>query len=313
MSHRTSVCACAAVAALLTALAAPASSAPVRPVRALIVDGQNNHDWRRTTAELRATLQAAGIFQIAVTTTPDKGADAQAWAGWQPEQEMRRHEVLVINYNGEAWPERVQQAFVAFVRRGGGVVMVHAANNPFPEWKEWNEMIALGWRKADYGARVTVDDASGALVRTPAGEGPGAGHGPSHLFQIVVRRPDHPIMRGLPRIWLHGKDQLSHGQRGPGLNMQVLDSAFSAQDKGGTGAHEPMTWVVPFGRGRVVTTLLGHQWRDQADADALRCVGFRTVFARSVEWAARRRVSLPVPADFPTAEKVSISSVAPSR
>ena len=211
--------------------------------------------------------------------------------------------MLVVNYNGEAWPERVQQAFVAFVRRGGGVVMVHAANNPFPEWKEWNEMIALGWRKADYGARVTVDDASGALLRTAAGEGPGAGHGPSHLFQIQVRRPDHPIMRGLPRIWLHGKDQLSHGQRGPGLNMQVLDSAFSAQDKGGTGAHEPMTWVVPFGRGRVVTTLLGHQWRDQADADALRCVGFRTVFARSVEWAARRRVSLPVPADFPTAEK----------
>jgi hypothetical protein len=303
MPHRSF----ALVASLLTGLAAPAAGAAARPIRVLIVDGQNNHDWRRTTTELRATLQAAGIFQIAVTTTPDKGADAQAWAGWRPEPQLGRQEVLVINYNGEAWPERVQRAFVAFVRRGGGAVMVHAANNPFPEWKEWNQMIALGWRKADYGARVTIDDSTGSLLRTPPGEGPGAGHGPSHLFQIKVRRPDHPIMRGLPPLWLHGKDQLSHGQRGPGENMEVLDSAFSAKDKGGTGAHEPMTWVVPFGKGRVVTTLLGHQWRDQADADALRCLGFRTVFARSVEWAARRQVTLPVPAAFPTADAISIA------
>jgi uncharacterized protein len=274
------------------------------PIRVLLVDGQNNHDWQRTTESLRLTLAATGRFTITISTTPPKGSPAAAWQTWRPD--FGAFDVVVSNYNGEAWPPEVQRAFESFVERGGGAVMVHAANNPFPEWPAFNRMIGLGWRKADYGDRVTVDDASGALVRTPKGEGPGAGHGPSHVFQIKVRRPDHPIMRGLPAAWMHGKDQLTHGQRGPGADMTVLDTAYSAPDHGGTGAHEPMTWIIPFGKGRVVTDLLGHQWRDQPDSDALDCIGFRTVFTRSVEWAATERVTIPVPKDFPTAERVSI-------
>jgi hypothetical protein len=274
------------------------------PVRVLVIDGQNNHDWRRTTAALRATLVAAGRFSVSVSTTPPKGAPAEAWQGWRPD--FGTADVVVSNYNGEPWPEPVRRAFVAFIEAGKGAVMVHAANNPFPDWPEFNRMIGLGWRKADYGEGLTLDDATGALVRTPRGQGPVAGHGPSHLFRIKVRRPDHPIMRGLPPLWLHGKDQLSHGQRGPAADMLVLDSAYSAPDRGGTGAHEPMTWIIPYGQGRVVTTLLGHQWRDQPDSDALDCAGFRTVFARSVEWAATQRVTIPVPSDFPGPDAVSI-------
>jgi uncharacterized protein len=266
-----------------------------RPVRVLIVDGQNNHDWQRTTQSLRATLTATKRFTVSVSTSPPKGqAD---WRAWRPD--FSAADVVVSNYNGEPWPEPVRRAFVSFVERGGGAVMVHAANNPFPDWPEFNRMIGLGWRKADYGDRITVDDKSGALVRTPRGQGPGAGHGPAHLFRIKVRRPDHPIMRGLPAEWPHALDQLSHGQRGPALDMTVLDSAYSAKDHGGTGEHEPVTWIIPYGKGHVVTTMLGHQWRDQPTTPALDCPGFRTVFTRSVEWAATGRVTLPVPPDFP--------------
>ena len=278
--------------------------APAPAIRVLILDGQNNHDWRRTTESLRLTLTETGRFAISISTTPEKGAPPAAWQAWRPD--FSAFDVVVSNYNGEAWPPQVQADFVGFIERGGGAVMVHAANNPFPDWPAFNQMIGLGWRKADQGDRITVDDATGALLRTPRGQGPNSGHGPSHLFQLKVRRPDHPIMQGLPAVWLHGKDQLSHGQRGPGANMIVLDSAFSALDRGGTGAHEPMTWIIPYGRGRVVTTLMGHQWRDQADSDALDCIGFRTVFTRSVEWAATQRVTIPVPANFPSATALSL-------
>jgi hypothetical protein len=285
--------------ALASTACAHAPAAPPAPakIRVLLIDGQNNHDWRRTTASLRATLLATGRFDVTVSTTPEKGQPPAAWDHWQPD--FSAAAVVVSNYNGEAWPEPVRRAFVAFVERGGGAVMVHAANNPFPEWPEFNRMIGLGWRKPEYGDRITIDDATGAQVRTPAGQGPGSGHGPSHVFTIKVRRPDHPIMRGIPLEWTHGRDQLSHGQRGPAADMTVLDSAYSAKEHGGTGEHEPMTWVIPYGKGRVVTTMLGHQWKDQQDQAALDCVGFKTVFARSVEWAATENVTIAISADFP--------------
>ena len=288
---------------LLLLLSARCGHAPPPPTAAtatipvLILDGQNNHDWRRTTSSLRETLLATGRFTVTVSTSPDKGQPAQAWDAWRPD--FTAHRVVVSNYNGEPWPEPVRRAFMDFVAGGGGAVMVHAANNPFPDWPEFNRMIGLGWRKPHQGDRITIDDATGAQLRTPTGEGPGAGHGPSHVFRIKVRQPRHPIMQGLPAEWTHGRDQLSHGQRGPARDMTVLDSAWSAPEHGGTGAHEPVTWVIPFGNGQVVTTMLGHQWRDQTDAAALDCVGFRTVFARAVEWAGTGTVTLPVPPAFP--------------
>ena len=277
---------------IVTACAGRTPPAPPGPIRVLLLDGQNNHDWVTTTESLRATLHATGKFVVTVATTPPKGQPPAAWEGFRPD--FPSFDVVVSNYNGESWPGAVQGEFVAFIAGGGGAVMVHAANNPFPDWPEFNRMIGLGWRKADYGDRITIDDATGAQIRTPKGQGPGAGHGPSHEFELVVRAPSHPIMAGLPRRWLHARDQLSHGQRGPGLDMTVLDSAYAAPERGGTGAHEPMTWIIPYQRGRVVTTMLGHQWRDQTDRAALECPGFRTVFARSVEWAARQQVTLPV-------------------
>jgi uncharacterized protein len=297
-----------AVATMSAACAAVGNhrpAAPAAPIPVLILDGQNNHDWRRTTARLQQALATTGLFTVTVTTAPEKGSPPQAWEAFRPD--FRAVKVVVSNYNGEAWPEPVQRDFLAFVEGGGGAVMVHAANNPFPEWAAFNQMIGLGWRKPDFGDRITIDDATGAQVRTARGQGVGAGHGPSHVFRIKVRQPDHPIMRGLPPVWMHGKDQLSHGQRGPAANMTVLDSAFSSVQGGGSGEHEPMTWVIPYGKGQVVTTMLGHQWRDQADSDALDCVGFRTVFTRSVQWAATGAVTIPVPPNFPQADQLVIA------
>lgn len=81
--------------------------------------------------------------------------------------------------------------------------------------------------------------------------------------------------------------------------MRVLATAYSASGQGGTAAHEPMLWVIPFGEGRVFTTVLGHS------AEAMHCVGFITTLQRGTEWAATGKVTGAVPADFPTGNKVS--------
>jgi len=273
-------------------------------VRVLIIDGQNNHDWEGTTKALRAILETTGRFKVSVSTTPSRKGAKSDWHEWRPS--FKDHHVVAVNYNGQPWPARVNKAFMEFIHGGGGAVNVHASNNAFSNWKDWNRLIALGWRGANFGERVTVNDKTGAQIRTPKGEGPGAGHGPRHAFLVTVRDKAHPIMRGLPTWWKHAEDELYHGQRGPGADMQILSSAFSDRKKGGTGAHEPITWVVPHGKGNVVTTVLGHHWSGQKDFASLYCVGFQTVFARACEWAGTGKVTLSKPGGFPNSETTSV-------
>jgi type 1 glutamine amidotransferase len=66
-----------------------------------------------------------------------------------------------------------------------------------------------------------------------------------------------------------------------------------------------MDWVRFFGKGRVYTTMLGHTWANEPNPD-MDCAGFQTLFSRGVEWAATGQVSIPIPADFPTATHASI-------
>jgi type 1 glutamine amidotransferase len=282
---------------LSLALAANPAAA-VEKLSVLLVDGQNNHNWRATTPILKAFLEKSGRFTVNVITTPTARKAPQAeWDKFRPA--FADYDVILSNYNGELWPESVQKDLEKYIAGGGGMVVVHAANNAFPQWGEWNKMIGLGWRNNKYGERVTVDD-SGNQVRTKKGEGPGADHGPQHDFSIVVRNRKHPVMEGVPAEWLHAKDELYHGQRGPGLNMNILATAYSAKDKRGTEAHEPMVWWIPYGKGRVFTTVMGHA------AYSMNCVGFRTIVNRGCEWAATQKVTLPIPENFPKADAVSV-------
>ena len=270
-------------------------------LKLLIVDGQNNHNWKAMTPYMKDVLEETGRFAVDVATSPGSDAPAAAWEKFRPQ--FSKYDVVLSNYNGQPWPKRVQRDLTEYVEGGGGLVIIHAANNAFPEWPEWNEMIGLGWRGNDFGARVSLND-DGKVIRSAAGEGPGAGHGRQHAYAIVTRDTQHPVMRGLPREWMHAKDELYHGQRGPALNMQILATAYSDESTNGTGTHEPMVWVIPYGKGRVFTTVMGHV--NGEEITALRCFGFQTVMNRGCEWAATGKVTLPVPENFPKPNAVSI-------
>jgi hypothetical protein len=282
--------------ALLVLLSPTASAA--EKLKLLIVDGQNNHNWKATSPVLKSFLEKTGRFTVTVSTSPPRNGGEAAWSKFRPD--FASADVVLSNYNGQLWPKPVQASLEKYVGGGGGLVIVHAANNAFPQWGEWNKMIGLGWRGAGYGDRVTLDD-TGKRVRTAKGKGPGAGHGPQHQFAVVVRDRRHPVMAGIPAEWMHFRDELYHGQRGPALNMNILATAFSAKAKRGTGAHEPMVWWIPYGKGKVFTTVMGH-----ADY-SMKCVGFQTVVARGSEWAATGKVTLAVPKTFPSAEKTSVA------
>lgn len=278
------------VASAVVALA-PAAN-PLK-LKALIIDGQNNHNWKSTTPLLKQYLEETGLFTVSVATSP-AGKELK---DFRPK--FADHQVVVSNYNGVAWPAETRNDLTEFVRGGGGFVAVHAADNAFPDWPEYNEMIGLGgWggRTEKDGPYVRVRD--GQVVRDTS-PGRGGSHGKRHAFLVETLTTDHPITAGLPPKWTHAEDELYDRLRGPARNLSVLACAYSDPKQGGTGEREPMLMTIAFGKGRVFHTTLGH------DTVAMKCVGFITTYQRGCEWAATGKVTLPVPADFPTADKVS--------
>ena len=135
------------------------ANSPQPKLKALILDGQNNHKWDITTPVLRHALESSGAFTVAVSTTPPKGAPKEAWATWKPD--FTAYDVVVSNYNGETWPDSVRTAFEAYVKNGGGFVPVHAANNAFGDWPEYNRIIGVA-----AGAVAMKNPAPGSTSKT---------------------------------------------------------------------------------------------------------------------------------------------------
>ena len=266
------------------------------PHKALIVDGQNGHDWKSTTPVLKKLLEETGLFTVDVATSPPRRGDM---SGFKPK--FSDYNLVVSNYQGDAWPEETKKAFVEYVRGGGGVVIYHFALAAFPDWKEFNRIIGLGgWggRGPQHGPYVRWRD--GKIVRDKTTEKRTGGHGPMQAFQVVIREPNHPITKGLPEKFMHVEDELYGWLRGPARRLTVLATAFAPKEKGGAGEHEPLLFTIRFGKGRVFQNALGHTPKE------LGSVAFIATFQRGAEWAVTGKVTQKVPKDFPTADKASV-------
>ncbi|MBM3311540.1 MAG: hypothetical protein FJY80_08540, partial [Candidatus Aminicenantes bacterium] len=228
-----------------------------RPVRILILSGENNHDWKSSTPKLEAILEKSGRFHIEITEKPALLTD----------RSLEPYDVILSNWNifGRApsvtdWPDETRRAYLDFVRRGKGHVVVHAGSSSFPDWGEYQRLTLAGWKNGQ------------------------TAHGPRHEFTVRIEDASHPVTAGMEpfRIFdeLWNKPGVSDG-------AAVLASSYSAPDQEGTGRWEPAVLAGRFGAGRSVTILLGH---DSASMDN---PGFQALLRRGVEWAATGRVEAP--------------------
>ncbi|WP_109830860.1 ThuA domain-containing protein [Reichenbachiella versicolor] len=288
-------------------------------LKALIVDGQNNHAvWPKSTVMMKQYLEEPGLFTVDVYRSrytwkagPQKAFLNKVETNLsedlkQPKSDslfapdFKKYDVVISNFGWKAasWPLETQEAFEKYMRKGGGFVSVHAADNSFPKWKSYNEMIGIGgWggRNEKDGPYVYyTNEGELKIDKTP---GKCGAHGPKHEFPITLRVTDHPITDGLPSQWLTASDECYAKLRGPAKNMTVLATGKDQNQKAPTNRHEPVLMVIDYEKGRVFHTTLGH------DTSAFEGVGFITTFLRGAEWAATGTVTQAVPDDFPTKDR----------
>jgi len=270
-------------------------------MKALIVTGQSNyHNWEKSHDILQKILENSELFSVETSISPAKGQDMSHFS-----PDFSSFDVVILDYMGDDWPEKTKKNFVKYVKNGGGVVVYHYSVAAFPDWKEYQEMIGLGWtgKESDSGTYVYYNS-NDELIRDNS-KGKAGSHGPAHEFVIEVRDPEHPIMKGMPKRWLHPKDELYQQLRGPAQNMNVLATAYAAPDQKGTGRHEPMMLTVNYGKGRIFSTVLGHVGKDPMLVSTMDA-GFIITLLRGAEWAATGTVTQKLPEDLPNIGSVFI-------
>lgn len=282
-------------------LALQAFAQKSKPIRVLIVDGFSNHDWKQTTKLTKWILDESGRFEVDVFTVP---TDSLLALEWKPD--FKKYAVIIQNTNNWQnqrlrWPRYAEQQLESFVKDGGGLYILHSANNAFAHWPEYDKMIGLGWRPQSFGYALEIDS-NKKIIRLPPGEGKRTSHGKrfNAIIEILNR---HPINKNFPAKWQTVSAEVYNFPRGVAENCTVLSYAYDSTD---TRRMWPIEWVVAYGKGRVYNSSMGHLWPGDVYPAPYRCVGFQTTVIRVTEWLATGKVTYPVPKNFPSENSPSV-------
>lgn len=228
-----------------------------KKIQILILTGYNMHDWRTMTSALREILERTGKFETRVNEEP-QGCTKDTFDGY---------DAIILNYSnymlrfGPAWTEATRNALLDFVKSGKGLVAYHGSLSAFAEWPEYEKMTGGAWRE-------------------------GSRHAPYHTFTVKIVDQNSPVAQGLGASF-EQSDEISQRlrmQKGAEIVATAFDdpaNCTSGTTKTcGSGKDEPVAWTFHYGRGRVFTTLLGH------DLKSIGSPGFRTMFVNAVSWVA---------------------------
>ena len=107
---------CRKVVFLLAALLVVCGMSARKPIKTLLITGQNNHNWQVSHVVLKQILENSGRFSVDFAVSPEAGKDMSGFV-----LDFSPYELVVLDYNGDAWPEETNRRFLEYVRGGGGV------------------------------------------------------------------------------------------------------------------------------------------------------------------------------------------------
>lgn len=219
-------------------------------VKVLIVTGFDvgAHKWRDTTQQTAAILEDCDRFEVKICED----------IGIFESSSLANYDVVVLNYGfwNEPQPSEAAKAgLLNYVKSGKGLMSLHFSCSSFQQWDEYHELLGRWWKKGT------------------------GGHGPRGKFTVNISASDHPLTDGLTDF--EADDELYAKLTGD-AKLEVLATA----DSDWSGKTEPIVYVKPYGKGRVVHNLLGHDIRARENES------FQTLVRRGAEWAATGQVTV---------------------
>jgi type 1 glutamine amidotransferase/cytochrome c2 len=251
--------------------AAP-SSLDKRPIRVLMIAGNEAHEWhnwKKTTPAIQALLEKDPRVRVDVRNEIETLGKV----------DLAEYQAVLLNYCNWQDPKRLsetsQRAFVDYLQKGGGLVVVHFANGAFhfslpgageSDWPEYRRMVRRVWDHQGKGESQSGHDAFG-------------------LFEVKPTSVPHPVTAGLGPFTV--TDELYFRQAGEERIEPLLVARSKVTDR-----DEPLAFAYRYGQGRVFQTLLGHSEKTYDSFEA------REILRRSIAWVADRPViSRPIEAD----------------
>ena len=186
--------------------------------KALIVTGQDGaHWWKGSTEAIELILEQSGLFEVDVAVSPAFGQDISSFR-----PNFRGYNLVIANYGGNTWSKETQKDFELYMGSGGALVVIHSAIVPMADWPEYNKMTGLGaWEGRDESVGPYVYYKNNRIVYDYS-PGPAGHHGLQHPFDVTHKALEHPVLKGLPVVWSHFKDELYTYLRGPAQHMEIL-------------------------------------------------------------------------------------------
>lgn len=243
------------LAALLIAILPSCNK--TKGIKTLIITGQNEHIWMVSSEAVKTILDETGLFSTKLLVTPPAGEDI---SGFNPK--FSKYNLVVVDYSGDAWPQKTTEALMDFVKSGGGLVLYNPKNEPF----------------------VQLPDSLRVTRR--------------NTFEVRNQGTSHPVIDGLPARWVQPNDIIVRGLKLAGDDVEILATAAEGGPRGPR-TTETILAARKVGEGRIFATMVGTP--DGEENDALHSAGFIITLQRGAEWAATGSVTQEVPADFPTA------------
>jgi type 1 glutamine amidotransferase len=226
-------------------------------ITGLILTGHHHpdHPWQETTPVIKESLELDKRMKVEVSTDIEDMARL----------DLGKYDFLVLNYCNWEKPEGLsagsKEAFVNYLKNGGGLLIIHFANGawhyslPGAETSDWPEFRKICRRMWDH-------------------QGTSA-HDVYDTFSVHKTTVPHFITEGIDSF--ETIDELYYNQAGD----EPIEPLLIAHSKN-TGKDEPLAWVYNYGEGRIFQTLLGH------NAASFSTLESKKILKRAALWVCKK-------------------------